>query len=88
MLRTLLVLALIAPLSGCWFVFIPGSAISAVGDSLAGYEGQHCVAENAKIGDKIRHPNGTFWTVKKLEGYSGRCANQFAPVRALVVYES
>lgn len=84
-MKLALVMLLILPLSGCWFVFIPGSAIQAVADGLSGNEGQHCVGEHAKVGDRVSR-NGYSGTVKKIEGYSGRCGNQ-TPVRAVVVLD-
>jgi hypothetical protein len=71
-------------LQGCWFVFIPGSLISAVGDKLGGYEGNMCVASTAKVGDKVRMPDGRTGTVRKLEGESTRCTQTYIPIRAVV----
>jgi hypothetical protein len=39
------------PLSGCFFVFIPGSLIQQVSDGITGAEGEHCVSRVAKVGD-------------------------------------
>jgi hypothetical protein len=83
-MRTVLMLLCTTQLAGCWFVFIPGSAINAIGDSLSGYEGQHCVSATAKVGDRMKHVNGTVGTVMKLEGESSRCANPQRPIRAVV----
>lgn len=70
-------------LAGCWFVFIPGSMISGLHDSLGGYEGRHCVGESAKVGDRIKLSNGSSGVVMKLEGHSSRCQDQW-PIRAVV----
>jgi hypothetical protein len=71
-------------LAGCWFVFIPGSMVGAITDSIGGYEGQHCVSATAKVGDRIKHTNGSIGTVMKLEGESSRCQNPQHPIRAVV----
>lgn len=84
-------LACLLLLSGCWFVYIPGSAISAISDSLTGAEGNHCVSEVAKVGDTISVPTsagGTrTYSVKSLSGTSGRCTNPQYPIRALLIDE-
>lgn len=84
----ILALCCIAPfLGGCFFIYVPGSVTSAIGDSLTGMEGQHCVGEAVPVGAQIRLPNGSVGTVKKLEGTSSRCAEPGRPIRALVVVE-
>lgn len=82
-MRTVLLLLCTTQLAGCWFVFIPGSMISGIADSLGGYEGRHCIGESAKVGDRIKFTNGSTGVVKKLEGPSSRCQGQW-PIRALV----
>lgn len=85
--KLILLMALTLPLQGCWFVFIPGSAIGAVSDSFTGAEGSHCVGANAKIGDAIRLPGGGRATVKSLSGTSVRCTNPEMPIRALLAFD-
>jgi hypothetical protein len=72
-------------LQGCWAVFIPGSVISAVADSVTGAEGTHCVAANAQVGGKIKLSDGSLWTVKSLSGTSTRCTNSDLPIRAMLI---
>ncbi len=62
-------------LQGCWFIFIPGSVIGAVSDSVTGAVGSNCVGANAKVGDNIRLQGGGIGTVKSLSGTSTRCTN-------------
>lgn len=50
-------------------------------------EGQHCVSETAKIGDKLKHPDGRVGTVQKLSGFSGRCQNTAMPILAVITFE-
>lgn len=69
-------------LSGCWFIFIPGSVISAVSDSITGAKGENCVSNQAKVGDRIRMPNGAVGVVKSLSGTSVRCSQLELPIRA------
>lgn len=73
-------------LGGCWFVFIPGSAISSLSDGLSGQFGNMCIGESSKPGDKIKHTDGRIGTVQKVSGPSSRC-NTTYPVRAEVTFE-
>jgi hypothetical protein len=75
-------------LQGCWFVFIPGSAISAVSDGLTGAEGQNCVSASAKVGDAVSLPGGSRASIKSLSGTSIRCAQPELPIRALLVFDN
>lgn len=87
MLRVAVAVCLCCSLSGCWFVFIPGSLIQSASDAVTGAEGQHCVAASTKIGDKLRDPaSGRTAIVKSLSGSSSRCTDQAMPVRALVEF--
>lgn len=86
-IRLAIVATSAALLSGCWFVFIPGSVVGAVTDSITGAEGQNCVGANVKVGDRIRTPGGGRATVKSLSGTSIRCTNPEHPIRALLVYD-
>lgn len=67
-----------------FFFFIPGSVASKVSDAVTGSEGDHCVGEQAKVGDAIRLTSGSLMTVKSLSGASGRCTDSKFPVRALL----
>lgn len=82
-MKTLLLVPLILSLQGCFFFYIPGSVI----DSLVGGEGQHCVSETAKVGDKIRLQDNRIGVVKSLSGITSRCKNPNMPVRALLDIE-
>lgn len=87
-MRYLFVLTLMLPLlSGCWFIYIPGSTVSAVSDSFTGAEGEHCVPETAKVGDRIKLTDGDKGMIKSLSGTSKRCRNKAFPIRALLVKE-
>ena len=80
----IMALLLCLPLSGCWFVFIPGSLISAVSDTITGDAGEHCVARGAYIGQKIRMPDGRIGTVQQVSSSaSSRCAVA-TPIRAVL----
>ena len=85
LLRVTVCVALTASLQGCWFVFIPGSVIDKVSDTFSGAEGSNCVGQSAKVGDKIRSPNGDVGTIKSLSGTSVRCKEPQFPIRALLV---
>ena len=85
-MKTLLTLLLTIPLSGCWFVFIPGSVIQAVTDGITGAEGAHCVSAGARVGDTVSMPGGGRATVKSVSGTSVRCSDPSVPIRALLTY--
>lgn len=84
--RAMLAFALagLTQLSGCWFVFIPGSVIGAVSDSITGAEGSHCVSSAAKVGDRIAMPFGGAGEIKSLSGASVRCTDPQRPIRARI----
>jgi hypothetical protein len=84
--KSIFLLALTFSVQGCFFIYIPGSVISGVSDSITGSEGSHCVGPNAKVGDKIRLPGGGIGTVQSLSGTSVRCTNPEKPIRALLVF--
>ena len=75
-------MAVCTQLSGCWFVFIPGSLIQKVSDGITGAEGEHCVSRAAKVGDTINLPGGGRGIVKSLSGTSVRCTHPEMPIRA------
>lgn len=73
------------PSQAWFFFFLPGSVTGAIGDAITGSEGANCVPEAAKVGDKIRMPNGGIGTIKSLSGTSIRCNDAAMPMRALIV---
>ena len=85
MRRIALAAALIATtqLAGC-FIFIPGSLIRAVSDSITGAEGAHCVSSSVKVGDRINMPYGGVGEVKSLSGTSISCTSADKPIRARI----
>lgn len=84
----ILAICCIAPfLGGCFFIYLPPSATSAIADSFTGNTGQHCVGEAAQIGSQIKAPDGRVGTVTKLEGTSGRCTDPRYPIRAVLTFE-
>ncbi len=83
MRRGLILLSCLA-LQGCWFVYIPGSAVDSIADSLSGAEGEHCIPEWVKVGDAVNFPSVGLGTVKSLSGTSRRCPDPKLPIRALV----
>ena len=75
LLKLAAALALCAQLSGCWFIFIPGSLIAKASDAVTGDRGEHCGPEGVKIGDRFGSQ-----TVKSVSGKSSRCPDR-NPVR-------
>jgi hypothetical protein len=73
-------------LSGCFFFYIPGSAVSAVSDTLTGSFGNKCIGESVKVGDRIRIDGGGTGTVTRISGPSSRCQDG-RPIRAEVTYD-
>lgn len=73
-------------LSGCFFFYIPGSAISAIGDTLTGSFGNACIKTYANVGDKVKMPNGMA-TITRISGSSSRCQDPSLPMRAEVTYD-
>jgi hypothetical protein len=71
-------------LQGCFFVYIPGSAIDATSDAITGARGDNCVAAGAKVGDTIRLTTGGYASVVSLSGPSPRCTQPEFPIRALL----
>lgn len=83
-IRLLAAIAIVVFLQGCWFVYIPGSTLSAIGDTLTGAEGNLCISSRANIGDKIRMPDGNVGVVRRISGTSTRCRSEATPIRATV----
>lgn len=71
-------------LSGCFFVFIPGSLLSKASDGITGAEGEHCVVRQAQVGDKVLKPGGGQGEIKSLSGESMRCKDPDKPIRARI----
>lgn len=86
-MRFLIAAASTLLLTGCFFVYIPGSVTSALSDSITGTEGNNCVGAAAKVGDRVRTPGGGWATVKTLSGTSMRCADPAMPIRALLSFD-
>ena len=76
--------AMCSQLSGCFFIWIPGSVIDKGADLVTGARGDHCVNKFTKVGDNIPLVDGTRGTVKSLSGTSGRCKTDRFPIRAEV----
>ncbi len=85
MAKLLVALAPLLLLQGCFFFFIPGSAVQAISDTVTGAEGAHCVSERVKVGDTLKRADGATWTVKSLSGTASGCKDPAKPIRALLV---
>lgn len=84
--KAILAALAVTQLSGCFFVFIPGSLIQKVSDGITGAEGDHCVNSSAKVGDKLTAPDGRIGEVKTLSGTSTRCTDPNRPIRARIEF--
>lgn len=75
--------ALCAPLSGCFFVFIPvGLIVRSVDNAI---NGDKCVARVKKVGDTVTIlANGKVGMVESLSGESSGCPDPRRPIRAKV----
>jgi hypothetical protein len=82
MLRAVAVTALCTQLSGCFFIWIPGSLLQKASDGITGARGDHCVARSSAVGDRINIPGVGMGTVKSLSGESVRCTTAAHPIRA------
>ena len=82
MFRVVLAVLLCSQLSGCFFIWIPGSLIQKVSDGITGAKGEHCVGRSAQVGDKVSIYGVGLGTVKSLSGESVRCTNPVNPIRA------
>lgn len=81
-MRTFTALLLAMPLSGCFFIFIPGAVVSKISDGITGDKGEHCVSRAAKTGDLIQAADGRLFRVVSLSGASMRCTDPALPIRA------
>jgi len=77
---TIASLFLVANTAHAWII-IPTGAIS---DLITGAEGNNCVTNAAKVGDKMPFGNGKVGEIKSLSGTSTRCTNGSQPIRALI----
>lgn len=85
MIRILAAASAAMLLSGCWFVYIPGSVISAVGDTLTGSFGESCIGPHVKVGDRVNMPAGGQGKVSRISGPHSRCSGA-TPIRAEVTH--
>lgn len=73
------------PSAHAWFfIYIPTSLLSKVGEAISGAEGDHCVSESTAVGSRVRLANGTTVQVKSLSGTSSRCTDPSKPIRAML----
>lgn len=63
-------------LAGWFFFWIPGDLFS---------KGNVCVSVTAKVGERLRSPDGRIGVVQSLHGPSERCNTQH-PIRAYIEY--
>lgn len=84
MIVTVLALASLTQLGGCFFFFIPGGLLQKASDGLTGAEGDHCVSSSAKVGDRTGMPYGGSGEIKSLSGTSIRCTDPQRPIRARI----
>lgn len=83
-MRYLFVAPMVLVLSGCWFVYIPGSLFQSDADPAA----NTCISEGQFVGDKIKHlATGKTGVVQKVYGKSSRCAQASHPYLAAVEFE-
>lgn len=65
-----------------WIIF-PTAPFDKLSDLITGSEGEHCVSENAKVGDVITSPAGHIATIVSLSGKTIRhCPFPQFPIRA------
>ncbi len=70
-----------------FFIFIPSSLTSKLGDAITGAEGENCVASTLMVGDKLTLAAGNTAIVKSLSGNSSRCSDTRYPVRASLAFD-
>jgi len=78
---------LCSQLSGCFFIFIPGSLIRKASDAVTGSEGENCVTSTAQVGDHITLVDGSSGTVASLSGKSVICKEARFPIRARIEFD-
>lgn len=77
-MKRLLFIVLLLPIQAhAWWIFwMPGDLFS---------KGNNCVSVTAKVGDRLRAPDGRIGVVKSLHGPSERCSTAM-PFRAYIEY--
>lgn len=84
--RLIFAAIVISPLlGGCFFIYLPGSVVGGISDTLTGSFGNQCVGALVKVGDKVTG-NGARGTVIRISGESVRCSSP-TPIRAEVVFD-
>jgi hypothetical protein len=83
--KSAIIVGLCLSLQGCFWFFIWTPGMS---DALTGAEGEHCVGDNAYVGQKIKLADGRVGTVEKLSGISSRCQTPAWPIRAKLSFDS
>ncbi len=78
---------IVSPIANAFFIFIPGSLIRAVGDSITGAKGNICVKEGSKAGDILDSPAGNTATITSVSGTSAMCKDPALPIRAELEYK-
>ncbi len=86
-LKKIFLISMACQLSGCWFIFIPGGVMGAASDAITGAEGNHCGPSTAKIGDKLKFPDGRVGTVQSVSGTTYRCKDPALPTRIRVEFD-
>lgn len=83
----LLSLFLFSGHASAWFIYIPGGAVRAIGDSITGAKGDICVKDTYKVGEEVTNPQtGNKLKVLSLSGTSSICTNPAIPIRAEVEF--
>lgn len=83
-MRKALIAAVLASsqLTGC-FIFIPGSVVGAVSDSITGDRGEHCVPRGTVVGQRINMGFNRVGVVEYVSKTpSSRCNDSMMPMRA------
>jgi len=83
--KSFILIIIILSVQGCFFIYLPGSVVGGIKDTLTGDEGDHCVNTTTKAGDRIFTQGGNVWVVKSLSGTSNRCSDPRLPIRALLL---
>jgi hypothetical protein len=76
-------IVLIISLQGCWIpIIVP------VGPIVRAIQGPRlCARDYAKVGDRLRTPDGRFATITKIHGTDSGCKSPYLPVLASVSYD-
>ncbi len=85
-IATIAALAVCSQLSGC-FVFIPGSVVGAVTDSITGDKGEHCVSRGSVVGQRVNLGYGRIGVIEHVSKTpSSRCPDPMMPMRAALAF--